>query len=124
MSFIQDLYNNCQNISEKKGTLFSLVNYLIANDEISGIKKKDLEDRFALRQSYISILEQLKEKNVVTEEPTSVILNPEAKNYLKPILQNVLAKSYGQKYQNSDIDSDLISSDIDILSECRKELYS
>lgn len=122
MSFIKDIYQTVQTEPEKKGTFFSVVNYLVANDDVSGIKKKDMEDRFALRKSYGGVIAQLREKNIITEEPSSFILNSEAKNFLKPVLQSVLAKSYGNKYgQFTADDSD--SSEVSILLDCRSELY-
>ena len=122
MSFIQDIYQNIAHEPESKGTFFSVVNYLVANDDQNGIRKKDMEERFALRKSFTDIMENLKEKNIVSEESTNFILNSDVKTYLKPILQNVLVKSYGSKYQFS-IDEQVNQSEVSILFDCRSELY-
>ena len=122
MSFIQDIYQTIAHEPEPKGTFFSVVNYLVANDDQNGIRKKDMEERFALRKSFTDIMENLKEKNIVSEESTNFILNSDVKTYLKPILQNVLVKSYGSKYQFS-IDEQVNQSEVSILFDCRSELY-
>ena len=123
MSFIQDIYETIANESETKGTFFSVVNYLVANDDQAGIKKKDMEDRFAFRKSFSDIMVHLKEKNIVSEETSNIVLNSEAKDYLKPILQNVLAKSYGSKYGELPVDEKANPSEVSILLDCRSELY-
>ncbi len=123
MSFIQDIFESIANESETKGTFFSVVNYLVANEDSAGIKKKDMEDRFAFRKSFSEILTYLKEKNIVSEETSNIVLNSEAKDYLKPILQNVLAKSYGSKYGQLPVNEEVNPSEVSILLDCRSELY-
>lgn len=124
MSFIHDIYQTVQTEPEKKGTFFSVVNYLVANDdEVSGIKKKDMEDRFALRKSFSDIMSQLRERNIISEETTNVSLNSEVKTYLKPVLQSVLARSYSNKYSNLTDPETENSPDVSILLDCRSELY-
>ena len=123
MSFITEIFDSIANESERKGTFFSVVNYLVANDEATGIRKKDMEDRFALRKSYPEIMSHLKEKNVVSEEDSSILLNSEAKSYLKPILQSVLSQSYGSKYGQFTVERQVNDSEVSILLDCRSELY-
>ena len=123
MSFITEIFDSIANESERKGTFFSVVNYLVANDDVSGIRKKDMEDRFALRKSYPEIMSHLIDKNVVSEEDNSIVLNSEAKNYLKPILQSVLSQSYGSKYGQFAIDHQVNDSEVSMLLNCRSELY-
>lgn len=123
MSFIQDIYQNIAHEPEPKGTFFSVVNYLVANDDSTGIRKKDMEERFALRKSFTDIMDHLKEKNIISEENTNIVLNSEAKDYIKPILQNVLVKSYGSKYGLFGVDQ-AEQSEVSILFDCRSELYN
>lgn len=122
MKFIQEIFETVQQEPEKKGTFFSVVNYLVANDDVAGIKKKDMEDRFALRKSYSEVFGQLKDKNIISEESSNVVLNDDAKTFLKPVLQSVLAKSYGSKYGQftSEVPE---SPEVSILLDCRSELY-
>ena len=84
MSFITEIFDSIANESERKGTFFSVVNYLVANDDV---------------------------------------LNSEAKNYLKPILQSVLSQSYGSKYGQFAIDHQVNDSEVSMLLNCRSELY-
>ncbi len=124
MSFIQDIYQQhiVQSEPETKGTFFSVLNYIVANSDNAEIRKKDIEDRFMLRKSYSEILTHLKDQNVISEEESSIVLNADAKSYLKPILQNVLAKSYSSKYQLA-TDELANTSEVSILLDCRSELY-
>ena len=123
MSFIHDIYQTVQSEPEKKGTFFSVVNYLVANDDVSGIKKKDLEDRFALRKSYPEILSQLRAHEIISDDATNISLNSDAKQYLKPVLQSVLAQSYSTKYNNLTVPDIEPSQEVSILLDCRSELY-
>ena len=125
MSFIQDIYQQhiVQSAPETKGTFFSVINYIVYGDE-SGIKKKDLEDRFALRKSYVDILNHLKDNNVIAEEESNILVDSEAKEYLKTVLQNVLAKCYESKYGQFSTNEVANSSEVSILLSCRSELYN
>lgn len=122
-TFIQDIYQNIATESERKGTFFSVLNYIVANSDETSIRKKDIEDRFMLRKSYSDILSNLKDQNVISEEESGIILNTEAKEYLKPILKNVLAKSYASKYGQLTTDENVNSPEVSILLDCRSELY-
>lgn len=123
MSFIHDIYQTVQAEPEKKGTFFSVVNYLVANESI---KKKDMEERFALRKSYSDIMAQLHEHNIVSSDlsdNSTITLNSEAKDLLRPVLQNVLAQSYAGKYNNLAVPDTEPSPEVSILLDCRSELY-
>ena len=123
MSFIHDIYQTVQSEPEKKGTFFSVINYLVANESI---KTKDMEERFALRKSYSDIMSRLREQNVIdadSDNNITVNLNPEVKNYLKPVLQSVLAQSYADKYSHLVVPETENNLEVSMLLDCRSELY-
>ena len=134
MNFLTPIYEQLnteidvsENTSTKKATFYSLINYIVANDDPSnsGIKKKDIEERFALRKDYSSILSMLVEQEVVEELETSVRLNHEAKLFISPLLQNVLNYSYKNKFNNcAESDEDCLDNPhIKMLLECRANVF-
>lgn len=130
MNFLSSINQELDAKEEKnraKGTFYSLLNYLVVNDEdnASGIKKKELEERFSLRTEYFDILSLLMEKDVVQQKvEDKYSLNPHAKQFLSPLLKNLLASAYKDRYHlNCDSEKENCS-DYKILMDCRSLLFS
>jgi len=126
MQFVNEIYSQLMqdaDSADKKATFFSVINYFVANESCS---KKDIEERFSLRkESYTSILSLLKEKDIIQEQDdSSYTLRSDAKQYLSPLLQNVLVKSYSSKYAKNFIQNTVDCPEVNILLDCRENLYS
>ena len=131
MNFLEPIYNQINSDEEnsrKKGTFYSLINYIVANDEPTThyIKKKDMQERFSLREDYPSILELLLTNEVlINEEDDKFIFNDQAKQFISPLLKEVLNTSFREKLKNCDeINLDQDCPNIQMLLDCRSNLYS
>lgn len=132
MNFLTPIYeqiNLQDDNSTKKGTFYSLLNYLVANDDSqSGVKKKDLEERFSLRKDYINIIDLLVKNKALEDNDNSYKLKNEAKLFISPLLQNLLNILYKDKYNtNCNYQSDNSCTDstpYKLLLDCRSQLFS
>ena len=123
MNFLTQIYADIETETDEqaknvsKAALYTLVNYFDAMDTGSGIKASDVDYRFR-RAEFSTILQKLMDSSVIEKNAEgSYRLNPEAKSFISPLLQNIVSVVYKNGSKTSD-------PNLNLLYNCRSQVFS
>ena len=127
MNFLTNIYNEIESESDyevkksQKAALYTLVNFIEATDSGSGIKQSEIEERFLHQKEYSTIFQKLVDNAVVekTAENGNYRLKTEAKQFISPLLENLMNMVYKPEKKVSTSDPSL-----NLLYNCRSQLFS
>lgn len=123
MDFLTKIYTEIETETNEdvkksnKAALYTLVNFLEAYDGY--ISEQELKKRFLYRKDYSAIFQKLVDSSVVENEDGFYKLNPQAKDYISPLLENLMSIVYKPEKKVSTTDPSL-----NLLYNCRNELFS
>ena len=128
MNFLTHIYDeieteNTNNEVKKsqKAALYTLVNFIEAYDSGSGIQQQEIKKRFLHKKEYSTIFQKLLD-NAVVEKSTengNYKLNPEARLFISPLLENLMNMVYKPEKKIATTDPSL-----NLLYNCRSQLFS
>ncbi len=104
-----------------KAALYTLVNYIEAYDKGTGIQQKDIEERFLHKKEYATVFQKLVNNSVIetSSETGNYKLNSDAKQFISPLLENLMNMVYKPEKKISTNDPSL-----NLLYNCRSQLFS
>ena len=115
MNFLTQIYDEIETELDsevkksQKAALYTLVNFIEAYDSGSGIQEKELEERFLQRKEYSQIMQKLIDNSVVekSSDNGNYKLNPEAKQFITPLLEQLMNMVYKQQSKTASSDPSL-----------------
>lgn len=127
MNFLTNIYNEIESQTDyevkksQKAALYTLVNFIEASDSGSGIKQAEIQERFLHQKEYATIFQKLVDNAVVerTAENGNYRLNTEAKQFISPLLEDLMNMVYKPEKKVSTSDPSL-----NLLYNCRSQLFS
>lgn len=127
MNFLTQIYDEIETELDsevkksQKAALYTLVNFIEAYDSGSGIQQAELEERFLHRKEYSEIMQKLMDNSVVekSSENGNYKLNAEAKQFITPLLEELMNMVYKPQSKTATSDPSL-----NLLYNCRSQLFS
>lgn len=123
MDFLTKIYSDIETENDNqvknanKAALYTLVNYLEAFDGY--VSTQEVEKKFLYRKDYASIFQKLIDASVVENRDGFYKLNPQAKDYISPILQDLMTMVYKPEQKVASSDPSL-----QLLYNCRSQVFS
>ena len=122
MDFLTKIYSDFETEPEQvqkanKAAFYTLMNFLEAYDGY--VSEQEIQKRFLYRKDYSAVFQKLVDNSVVENKDGFYKLNPQAKTFISPLLENLMSLVYTPEKKVTTTDPSL-----NLLYNCRSELFS